>query len=299
MANILTRGEKLPTQIVEEMFNMVRGESALAKLSPNRPMPFNGITEMTFNMDHEASIVGETAAKVNGGGTFDPVVIRPVKFEYGMRVSDEFMYGTEEYRLNTLRTFAEAASRKFARGLDIAAMHGFNPYSGTASSVVGTNSLDGKVTNYVVYSASTPDANVDAAIAQIDAVGAVANGLAIDPTMRSAIAGLTSNNGRKYPEFAWGGAPDTLGKMTLAVNSTVAVGNVAHAYVGDFSGFRWGYAKEIPLEVIEFGNPDNDANAGDLKGHNEVYLRSEVYIGWGILAPSFFSKILLSAPSNS
>lgn len=299
MANVLTKGTNLPTQIVEEMFNMVRGESALAKLSPNRPIPFNGITEMTFSMDHEASIVGENAAKVNGGATVTPITIRPYKFEYGVRVSDEFLYGTEEYRMNVLRTFSEGAARKFARALDIAAMHGFNPYSGSASTVVGTNSLDGQVTNYVVYASSTPDANIDAAIAQIDAVGAVANGLAIDTTMRSAIAALAVSGARKYPEFAWGGAPATLGAMTLAVNPTVGIGNVAHAYVGDFSAFRWGYAKDIPLEVIEYGNPDNDANAGDLKGHNQVYLRAEAYIGWGVLAPAFFSKVLLSAPSNS
>lgn len=299
MATVLTKGTNLPTQIVEEMFNMVRGESALAKLSPNRPIPFNGITEMTFSMDHEASIVGENAAKVNGGATVTPITIRPYKFEYGVRVSDEFLYGTEEYRMNVLRTFSEGAARKFARALDIAAMHGFNPYSGTASAVVGTNSLDGQVTNYVVYAAATADANIDAAIAQIDAVGAVANGLAIDTTMRSAIAAMAVSGARKYPEFAWGGAPATLGAMALAVNPTVGVGNVAHAYVGDFSGFRWGYAKDIPLEVIEYGNPDNDANAGDLKGHNQVYLRAEAYIGWGVLAPAFFSKVLLSAPSNS
>ena len=299
MANVIAKGTNLPTEIVTEMFNMVRGESALAKLSPNRPIPFNGITEMTFNLDHEASIVGENQPKVNGGATVTPVVIRPYKFEYGVRVSDEFMYGTEEYRMDVLRTFAEGASRKFARGLDIGGFHGFNPYTGTASSVVGTNSLDGKVTNYVVYSGTTPDANIDSAIAQIDAVGATANGLAIDPTMRSALASMKANGVALYPEFKFGSAPETLGALRTAVNQTVGVGNVAHGYVGDFSGFRWGYAKEIPLEVIEYGNPDNDAEAGDLKGHNQVYLRTEAYIGWGILAPAFFSKILLTAPANS
>lgn len=299
MANVITKGTNLPTQIVEEMFNAVRGESALAKLSPNRPIPFNGITEMVFTMDHEASIVGENAAKVNGGAAATPVVIRPYKFEYGVRVSDEFIYGSEEYRLNVLRTFAEGAARKFARALDIAAMHGLNPYSSSASAVVGTNSLDGQVTNYVVYDGSNPDANIDSAIAQIDAVGAVADGLAIDATMRSALAAMKASGMPLYPEFKFGAAPETLGSMRVAVNPTVGIGSVAHAYVGDFAAFRWGYAKEIPLEVIEYGNPDNDADAGDLKGHNQVYLRAEAYIGWGILAPSFFSKILLNAPASA
>ena len=137
MANLITRGTNLPTTIVREMFNLVKGHSSLARLKAEEPIAFNGTTEMVFNLDSEVDIVGEGAAKSNGGGTATPKVIRPVKFEYGLRVSDEFLYGTEEYRMNVLRTFAEGAARKFARGLDIAAMHGLNPRTGEPSSVVG------------------------------------------------------------------------------------------------------------------------------------------------------------------
>ena len=294
MADVLTRGTNLPTQIVSEMFNLVQGKSSLAKVAAAKPIPFNGTTEFTFTLDHEADIVAENGAKSNGGATVAPVVIRPIKFEYGTRVSDEFLYGTEEYRMDVLRQFAEGASKKFARGFDIAAMHGVNPRTGTASAVVGTNNFDSLVTaNTVTYVAGSADANIDAALAQLGDVGA--NGVIISPAMRSAIAALTVNGARKYPEFAWGATPDRLGAMVFDSNSTVSFGNTNaagdHAIVGDFSAFKWGYAKEIPLEVIQYGNPDNDATAGDLKGHNQVYLRAEVYIGWGILAPTYFSRV--------
>ena len=297
MANVLTRGTNLPTQIVSEMFNLVQGKSSLAKVAAAKPIPFNGTTEFTFTLDHEADIVAENGAKSNGGATVAPVVIRPIKFEYGTRVSDEFLYGTEEYRMDVLRQFAEGAAKKFARGFDIAAMHGVNPRTGTASAVVGTNNFDSLVTaNTVTYNATYPDAAIDSAIGQIDAVGAEANGAIVSPAMRSAIAALETTGGaRKYPEFAWGATPDRLGAMVFDSNSTVSFGNTNaagdHAIVGDFSAFKWGYAKEIPLEVIQYGNPDNDATAGDLKGHNQVYLRAEVYIGWGILAPTYFSRV--------
>ena len=302
MANVLTKGTNLPTQIVEEMFNLVRGKSSLAKVAASKPIPFNGITEFTFTLDKEADIVAENGAKSNGGATFDPVVIRPIKFEYGTRVSDEFIYGTEEYRMDVLRQFAEGASKKFARGFDIAAIHGLNPRTGAASAVVGNNCFDLKVTaNTVQYAAASADANIDAALAQLGDVGA--NGVIISPAMRSAIAAMTVNGARKYPEFAWGATPSNLGGMVLDSNGTVSFGNTNakgdHAIVGDFTAFKWGYAKNIPLEVIEYGNPDNDAQAGDLKGHNQVYLRAEVYIGWGILAPTYFSRVTVEAPSNS
>ena len=34
-----------------------------------------------------------------------------------------------------------------------------------------------------------------------------------------------------------------------------------------------------------------DAVAGDLKGHNQVYLRAEAYIGWGIMDGKAFAKV--------
>lgn len=297
MANVLAKGTLLPTQVVEEMFNAVTGKSSLAKLSGQKPIPFNGTTEFVFSLDKEVDIVAENGAKSNGGATVAAKVIRPIKFEYGVRVSDEFMYGTEEYRMNVLRTFAEGASRKMARGFDIGAFHGVNPRTGTASAVIGTENFDSLVTaNTVTYTAATADANIDAAIALLG--DADATGIAMSPAMRSAIAAMTANGLRKYPELAFGGQPANLGALTLDVNSTVSFGNTQaagdHAIVGDFqNAFRWGYAKEIPLEVIEYGNPDNDANAGDLKGHNQVYLRAEFFIGWAILAPTSFARVTI------
>lgn len=295
MANVLTKGTTLPTQIVEEMFNAVTGKSSLAKLSGQKPIPFNGTTEFVFNLDKEIDIVAENGAKSNGGATAEPKVIRPIKFEYGVRVSDEYLYGTDEYRMNVLKTFADGAAKKAARGLDIAAFHGVNPRTGTASAVVGTENFDSLVTaNTVTYVAASADANIEAAIALLGDVDAT--GIAISPAMRSAIAALTVNGARKYPEFAFGAQPATMGAMVLDTNSTVSFGNTVsagdHAIIGDFANaFRWGYAKEIPLEVIEYGNPDNDATAGDLKGHNQVYLRAEFFIGWGILVPTRFARV--------
>ena len=42
--------------------------------------------------------------------------------------------------------------------------------------------------------------------------------------------------------------------------------------------------------VIPYGDPDQTGK--DLKAYNQVYLRAETYIGWGILDPSAFAKII-------
>ena len=297
MADILTRGELLPPQIVTEMFNKVGGHSALAALHAEDPIPFNGAKIFTFTLDKEADIVAENGAKTKGGATVGAVTIVPIKFEYGTRVSDEFMYGTEEYRLQVLEQFAEGAAKKFARGLDLAAFHGVNPRTMTASAVVGTNNFDSVVAaaNKVTYVAANADANIESAIALVEATeDAQLTGIAMAPAMRSALAALTVNGARKYPEFAFGANPGALGSMKVDVNSTVKGASAGKdvAILGDFqNAFKWGYAKEIPLEVIEYGNPDNDATLGDLKGHNQVYLRAEAYIGWAILDAARFAIV--------
>ena len=116
-------------------------------------------------------------------------------------------------------------------------------------------------------------------------------GMVIAPAVRAALAAMTKQNGEKlYPDFAFGGQPKSLGAHTLDINKTVAVGNVDKAIIGDFANaFKWGYSKEIPLEIIKYGDPDNSGK--DLKGHNQVYIRAEVYLGWGILDENAFARI--------
>ena len=296
MANIIANGGNIPPVVVSEMFNAVRGKSALAKISDRMPVAFNGSTEFVFNMDSEADIVAENGAKSNGGATATPITIRPLKFEYGVRVSDEFLKGSEEYRMDVMREFAEGAARKFAKGMDIAAFHGLNPRTMTAATTtVGNMHFDHEipVASVISYTAGSEKANLDAAIAAVNGFGYDVNGVAFDPEFSSALGGVAVGSVAVAPEYLFGGDPDTFHGMKSAVNGTV--GKVAtgadkvYGYVGDFDAFRWGYARDVEFEVIEYGDPDNAGS--DLKGHNQVYLRCEAYIGWAVLDGAAFAKI--------
>ena len=294
MANVISKaGTTLfPPVLVNEMIDLVKGKSALAKLSQQVAIPFRGRQEFTFSLDKEMDIVAENDAKSNGGATVSAVTILPIKFEYGVRVSDEFLYASEEAQLEILRTFLDGCAKKAARALDIAALHGLNPRTGTASAVVGTNNFDSQVTNLVTYDSSHPDDNLDAAAAFVTGAGFDITGLAASPTFAAAMGALAGSNGALYPEFKFGRAPESFYGYGCDVNSTVEFASGDdRALIGDFSAFRWGYGRDIELQVIEYGNPDNDAVAGDLKGHNQVYLRTEVYIGWAILDPDAFSIV--------
>ena len=257
-ANVLTRGELIPEVVVNDMFNAVSGHSALARLSDSKPIPFSGQREFIFTMDKEVDIVAENGKKSPGGGNVEPVNVVPIKFEYSMRASDEFLYADEEYRLGVTEQFVEGFGKKLARGLDIAAIHGVNPRTGSASAVIGDNNFKDKVTTTVTYAAATPDDNLDAAVAAIRALGRDVTGIAMNPAFASAMAKVKVNGVVQYPEFRFGQNPQAFAGLRNDVNNTVSFGTSnLRALVGDFMNcFRWGYAKEIPLQVIEYGRVD-------------------------------------------
>ena len=296
MSSILSKGIMFTPELTNQLVDLVRGKSSLARLSQSQPIPFNGETVFTFNLDSEVDLVAENGAKSNGGGTIGTVSMQPVKVEYGMRVSDEFKYAAEEIQLQYLSAFADGFAKKVARGLDIMAFHGVNPRSKQSASVLSNKNFDDLITQVVTYDASAPQDNVEAAIALINGNEHDVTGMAMSPTFKADLAKVktqTNSNVPLFPELGWGNEVSSINGLPVDSNSTVNFNsNTDRAIVGNFADFfKWGIARQIPIEVIEYGNPDNDQTLGDLKGHNQVYIRGEAYIGWGILVPSAFARI--------
>jgi hypothetical protein len=288
---VLERGSYFDPELVSDLINKVQGKSSLVVLSQQKPVPFNGQKEFTFTMDSEIDVVAESGAKSHGGISIDPITIIPIKVEYGARVSDEFLYTSEEEKINIIKAFNDGYAKKLAKGLDLMAMHGVNPRTGLASAVIGTNHFDSIVSQTVTYTEADPDANIEAAVALVQGSGGTISGMAMSPTFSAALAQMKVNGVKQFPELAWGANPGSLNGLKADINATVSAGSVDHAILGDFAEmFKWGYAKQIPFEVIKYGDPDNSGK--DLKGYNQVYLRSETYLGWGIMDGSSFARVI-------
>ena len=210
MATKTTSGTLFKPELVTELFNKVKGHSSLAKLCGGSPMPFAGTDTFVFTMDGEAAIVGEGAQKPAGDAALTSVTIKPIKFVYQHRVTDEFIRMSEEKQIPYLRAYADGFAKKIARGMDIAAMHGVNPATGSASAIVGTNSFQGTVTDaghIITYNSSTPDDNIDAAVGAIQTSDGIVTGIAMAPAMGAAIGSMkmTDSGAAMYPEFRFGG----------------------------------------------------------------------------------------------
>jgi len=297
MGNKTTTGTLFKPELVKDLFNKVKGKSTLAKLCGGDPMPFAGIDVMTFSMDGEAAIVGEGAQKPAGDSSTGSVTIKPIKFVYQHRVTEEFLKMTEEKQLPILQAFNDGFAKKIARGFDIAAFHGVNPATNVASSIVGDNCFDSTVTNIVTYNPSTPDDNIDSAVAPIQLAERDVTGIAMAPAFGSALGAMkmADSHAPMYPEFRYGANPGNFGGMTADINGTVSFGSsLDRAIVGDFANaFKWGYAQSVTFEIIPYGDPDGQ---GDLKRTNEIVLRSECYVGWGILDAASFARVVATNP---
>ena len=287
-----TSGTLFNPVLVTEMFSKVKGHSSLAKMAASEPIPFTGKDVFTFDLDSDISIVAENGAKPAGDGSVSPVTIKPIKVVYQARVSDEFMKASEEKRVDILTSFSDGFAKKVAAGLDKMALHGVNPATGAAATgTIGNNYFDYVcASTAVTYNGTTPDANLESAIAVLETNEYAPSGIILAPIMRSAIGAMATDLGPRYPEFQFGGVGQ-LGGIPVDSNITVgsASGSNDRALVGDFSAFKWGFAEDITFEVIQFGNPDGGTY--DLKQANQVLLRSEAYIGWGILDANAFCLV--------
>ena len=293
--NSLKQGTLFQPELVKELISKVQGRSVLAKLSSQTPIPFNGVEQFIFSLEGNAQIVGEGQQKLGGKAIIEPKVIKPLKFVYQARITDEFKYASEEKQLEYLSQFAEGFAKKIADAFDIAAIHGLEPKGLTDATFRDTNSFDGLITaNIVNYAEDKFDDNIDAAVQQIVAKGGEVTGVALSPVGGQSLAKLKVNGVSQYPEFRFGQNPDSFYGMKSDVNKnlTVTGGNAQtdHAIVGDFENrFKWGYAENIPMEIIEYGDPDGAGR--DLKAYNEILLRAEAFIGWGILDVDAFARV--------
>lgn len=292
----LAKSTNFPAELARDMFSKVFGHSSIARLSGQTPISFSGNEIMTFSLDKEIAIVAEGGAKPAGDATVGTVTIQPIKVVYQSRVNDEFMHCAEEKQLRYLQAFSEGYAKKIARGLDIMVFHGLNPADSTTSSIIGTNCFDRNAdVNAVAF--STAEASITAAISALTTTASEydCNGIAMSKTFAAELAATTYAGGQHpYEEFMWAGNPGAIRGIPCDVNSSVSVAattaGVHRAYLGDFeNAFKWGYAENIPMEVIEYGNPDGGTY--DLKQANQVLLRAEAYIGWGILDGKAFSRI--------
>ncbi|WP_300345495.1 phage major capsid protein [Nesterenkonia sp.] len=289
----------MPRNIADGMVTEARTSSTVAQLSAREPQRFGETEYIVFNDFPRAEFVEEGAQKSHTTGGFTSVTAKPHKAQVTLRFNQEVQWASEDYQLQVFRDLADAGKLALARALDLGLYHRINPLSGEVISAwdnyVGATTLraelaEGAEADQVIRSAVGLLVNRDRPTS--------VNGLALDPRLTWALSELQTKlaNGdpsgqQRYPQLGFGAAPTSFAGINAAQGDTVsgqpeaAADTGVRGIVGDFqNGIRWGVQRDLPVELIRFGDPDGQ---GDLKRHNQIALRLEIVYGWYVFANRF------------
>lgn len=282
----------MPREIADGMVKKTLSTSTIAKLSAQEPMRFGKTDIVTFNDLPRAQFVEENGDKESTSGSFGSVTAAPHKAQVTMRFSQEVQWADDEHQLGVLRTLASAGADALSRALDLGVYHRINPLNGQAITS-WTNYINATTKRVELgKGGSDPDADFRAAagliINDLD-TGVQVTGAALDPKFTWALSNLMVKDGAgvtstpRYPQLGLGADVTSFMGVPVAVGSTVsglpeAADTKVRAIVGDFTGgIRWGVQKDLPVELITYGDPDGQ---GDLKRKNQIALRLEIVYGW-------------------
>lgn len=287
----------------ESWVKNIRG-GVLARLAPAAPDIKVGSTDhFTFTGTPKAELVGESANKGSNDGTPSKATVKTYKVQITYRFSNEVQWEDEDYQTGIVDALVGNIATALSRALDLVAIHGINPKTGEISSNVA-DYFD-KAGNGVarVVATGNVQADLETAASDLQEAGYTATGIALDPVFAGQLARKKDAENRPlYPELGLGFNFDSFMGLQAAAGDTVSGRQELEssevsiqAIMGDWRAFKWGVARDVPLELIEYGDPDG---AGDLKRTNEVAIRAESVFGFAIFDGAAFSIISENGASS-
>lgn len=297
MANpLLTAALNLANHTGESWSKNIQS-GVLSRLTGGDPDLKVGSTDyFVFTGTPKAELVAEGSNKSSNDGTPTKVTAKTYTVHVTYRFSNQLMWADEDYQTGVVDQLVANIAVALSRALDLIAIHGINPKTGEISSAV-SDYFD-KAGNGVhrVVSTADPQADVETAASDLQGSGYVATGIALDPSYAGQLARTRDQDGRQlYPELGLGFNVENFQGLPAASSDTVSgrqeleADEVSiQAIMGDFRAFKWGVAREVPLETIQYGDPDG---LGDLKRTNEIAIRAEAVLGFAIFDGAAFSII--------
>lgn len=287
----------MPRNIADGMITASRSTSVVAKLSNREPQRFGETDYITFNDFPKAEFVEEGANKSSTGGAFGSVTAKPHKAQVTMRFNEEVQWADEDYQLGVFRELGNAGQVALSRALDLGLLHRINPLTG--GTITGWDNYVTATTKSVEQTAGTDDdVEFKTAVGLLvnSAPTVAVNGAAFDPRFSWSLANLMEKDGsgatsrQRYPQLGFGTNVSDFMGVPVAQGDTVsgtpeATDTGVRAIVGDFqNGIRWGVQRELPVELIRYGDPDGQ---GDLKRKNQIAMRLEIVFGWYVFTDRF------------
>lgn len=281
----------LPKNISSEWWKKATAESIIPTLSKSTPVILGDNVIPVLTKRPSASIIGELQNKVDSELEAGAVNFKTIKAEVGLEFSMETVLTNPSGILDII---GEEMSQALARQIDAAVIHRRQSSNGAllTSGVTGIAE-----TTQVVELPTTPGTDIDPLLWEgynkvVDVSGNNFTGFAVDPRLTYVLATARDSDGRRLnPDINMGQTVTSYSGQPM-VNSKTVGGDVdagtdtgIRAIGGDWDALRFGYAHQIGLRKIEYGDPFGN---GDLQRRNAVAYLMEVIFGWAILDPNAF-----------
>ena len=302
-SNVITTGSfTMPDELYPGIWPKIQDSSVLAKLAPQEGFLYGNTDVITFTGKPKAEFVTEGASKSPSTTEFGQQTVATHQPQGTVRMTDEVRMWDAQHQVGALTAVANAIGVAISRALDLGAMHAINPLSGQSAASITDYIL--KSVSSVTATANDPQADLDAAIALLLANDYVPDGFALTPLYANTYRTYRNSLGQQlFPEVPLNvKATGHIGGIPVGVSSTVSAPEAAAAtnvlgIIGNFeTGLKWGVVRNIPLQLIEYGDPDG---LGDLKRKNQIAIRAEAYLAWGVMDSSAFVKIASGASGDT
>lgn len=283
----------IPSELVAGIAKKMEQQSVIMSLAQATPQLFNPDKNyVVFTQEPEAEYVGEGEAKSSAAFKFEPVKASLHKVQTTVRLSNEVEWADEDNKLMLLDTLLESLTKSIGRAVDYGMIHGINPLTQEVLPALSAKAL-AAIANQETATGDIQadlDALPDSVIKNYQV-----NGIALDRAFANELRKLRveATGAKMYPEVKLDLQPGTLDGLRAVTSGNVsgeALGAATgvQAIIGDWNMVKWGMARELGIERIEYGDPDN---MGDLKRYNQVAYRVEAVFSWAVLDPKAFAVL--------
>lgn len=289
----------LPREVSTELKNKLKDTSTIAKFSPAIPQSFTDSSTIVFTPTAEAQVVAEGSQKGSYEAAAEVVNAQRSKIVTTTRVTNELQWADEDDKLEIVNSILADQEAALARALDYIVYHAINPKTGTAIS--GYTALTAGAN--AVTATAKPEDDVDSLAEAI--TNYAPNGFALSRAFAGKLRKIRAagTGTRLFPEIPLSlNVEGNIEGIPAAVSGTVdgklaKTATKVEAIMGDFSMIKWGLARDITAEVIEFGDPDGLGK--DLKNYNQVAYRTEAVLYHAVLDPKAFAVLKTATTSGS
>lgn len=281
----------LPRSVSSNIWQKVTAASLVPGLASSTPIILGDNIFPQVTAEPAATIVGEGQNKSDSNLQIGSKSVKPLKAQVGVEFTLEAI---EQNPSGVLGLLQDKLSAALVRQVDLAVLHKLVAATGAAIAVAGGDVALDTAQSVELTTANAAPTEIETGYGLVTDAGYDFTGFAMDPKFVAWLrASTNTTNGQKYyPGIGFGNTLTNFEGINTRVSKTVsgtgvdaAADTKVRAIAGDFSALKFGYALNIPVKKIEYGDPFGN---GDLQRRNAVAYLAEVIFGWAVMDLSAF-----------